>query len=68
MLYYKALTQGLNDLPAADAEVRAELEADAARDGWPALHARLARSIRKQRRGSRRTTRSASSARSKCSC
>ncbi|MGF6939654.1 tRNA dimethylallyltransferase [Paraburkholderia sp. UCT70] len=42
MLYYKALTQGLNDLPAADAEVRARLDADAARDGWPALHARLA--------------------------
>ncbi|PMS23122.1 tRNA (adenosine(37)-N6)-dimethylallyltransferase MiaA [Trinickia dabaoshanensis] len=42
MLYYKALTQGLNDLPSADAEVRATLEADAARDGWPALHARLA--------------------------
>jgi tRNA dimethylallyltransferase len=42
MLYYKALTQGLNDLPAADAEVRATLDADAARDGWPALHERLA--------------------------
>ncbi|TKC91095.1 tRNA (adenosine(37)-N6)-dimethylallyltransferase MiaA [Trinickia terrae] len=43
MLYYKALTQGLNDLPPANANVRAELDADAARDGWPALHARLAR-------------------------
>jgi tRNA dimethylallyltransferase len=42
MLYYKALTQGLNDLPGANAEVRAALDADAARDGWPALHARLA--------------------------
>jgi tRNA dimethylallyltransferase len=42
MLYYRALTQGLNDLPAADAAVRATLDADAARDGWPALHARLA--------------------------
>ncbi|MEI5999194.1 tRNA (adenosine(37)-N6)-dimethylallyltransferase MiaA [Paraburkholderia bengalensis] len=42
MLYYKALTQGLNDLPAADADVRAALDADAAREGWPALHARLA--------------------------
>ncbi|CAH2931230.1 MAG: tRNA dimethylallyltransferase (EC [uncultured Paraburkholderia sp.] len=42
MLYYKALTQGLNELPAADATVRAQLDADAARDGWPALHARLA--------------------------
>ncbi|KMQ80014.1 tRNA dimethylallyltransferase [Candidatus Burkholderia pumila] len=42
MLYYKALTQGLNDLPSADASVRAALDEDAARDGWPALHARLA--------------------------
>ncbi|WP_322105955.1 tRNA (adenosine(37)-N6)-dimethylallyltransferase MiaA [Paraburkholderia sp. J41] len=42
MLYYKALTQGLNDLPRADAAVRAQLDADAAREGWPALHARLA--------------------------
>jgi tRNA dimethylallyltransferase len=42
MLYYKALTQGLNDLPTADADIRATLDADAARDGWPALHARLA--------------------------
>ena len=42
MLYYKALTQGLNDLPSADPDVRASLEADAAREGWPALHARLA--------------------------
>src|SRR5580698_2730106 len=42
MLYYKALTQGLNDLPTADPEVRAALDADALRDGWPALHARLA--------------------------
>lgn len=42
MLYYKALTQGLNDLPGADPELRATLDAEAARDGWPALHARLA--------------------------
>ena len=41
MLYYKALTQGLNDLPGADPDIRAALEADAAREGWPALHARL---------------------------
>jgi tRNA dimethylallyltransferase len=42
MLYYRALTQGLNDLPTAAPEVRATLDADAAREGWPALHARLA--------------------------
>lgn len=42
MLYYRALTHGLNDLPAANPTVRAALDADAAREGWPALHARLA--------------------------
>ncbi|MEX3948175.1 tRNA (adenosine(37)-N6)-dimethylallyltransferase MiaA [Paraburkholderia sp. EG287B] len=42
MLYYKALTQGLNDLPSADPAVRAQLDAEAARDGWPAMHTRLA--------------------------
>lgn len=42
MLYYKALTQGLNDLPRADAALRAELDALAAARGWPALHAMLA--------------------------
>ncbi|KUM04527.1 tRNA (adenosine(37)-N6)-dimethylallyltransferase MiaA [Chromobacterium subtsugae] len=42
MLYYKALLEGLSDLPQADAALRAELDADAARLGWPALHARLA--------------------------
>jgi len=43
MLYFKALTEGLSDLPPADAAVRAALDADAAREGWPALHARLSR-------------------------
>jgi tRNA dimethylallyltransferase len=43
MLYYKALTQGLSPLPSADPAVRARLDEDAARDGWPAMHARLAR-------------------------
>jgi tRNA dimethylallyltransferase len=42
LLYYKALTSGLNDLPAADPALRAQLDADAMRDGWPAMHARLA--------------------------
>lgn len=42
MLYAKALREGLDDLPRADAAVRARLDAEAARDGWPALHARLA--------------------------
>lgn len=43
MLYFKALQDGLSELPQADAEVRLRLEEEAARHGWPALHARLAR-------------------------
>jgi tRNA dimethylallyltransferase len=43
MLYLKALRDGLDAMPAADAAVRAELDARAAREGWPALHAELAR-------------------------
>lgn len=43
LLYYKALTEGLAPLPAADPALRAALEARAAREGWPALHAELAR-------------------------
>ena len=43
MLYAKALVDGLHDLPAADPGLRARLDDEAARHGWPALHARLAR-------------------------
>ena len=42
MLYFKALTQGLNDLPGADAVVRAAIDARAARHGWPRMHEELA--------------------------
>ena len=42
MLYFRALLQGLDDLPRADAAVRQELERAAAARGWPALHAELA--------------------------
>ncbi|MFZ6046141.1 tRNA (adenosine(37)-N6)-dimethylallyltransferase MiaA [Pseudomonas sp. CR3202] len=42
MLYYKALLEGLADMPSADPHVRAELEARAAREGWDALHRELA--------------------------
>jgi tRNA dimethylallyltransferase len=42
MLYFKALFEGLDDMPPADPTVRAELEARAAAQGWPALHAELA--------------------------
>ncbi|MCW7537625.1 tRNA (adenosine(37)-N6)-dimethylallyltransferase MiaA [Aquabacterium sp. A7-Y] len=43
MLYFKALLDGMDPLPAADPEVRAALDAEAAQRGWPALHAELAR-------------------------
>jgi tRNA dimethylallyltransferase len=43
MLYFRALTRGLADLPPADPQVRARLDARARDAGWPALHAELAR-------------------------
>lgn len=43
MLYFKALRQGLSDLPQADPALRAALEAEGRERGWPALHAELAR-------------------------
>lgn len=42
MLYFKALRDGLADMPAADYGVRRRIEARAAVDGWPAVHAWLA--------------------------
>ncbi len=42
MLYFKALFDGLDDMPKADPAVRATLAAEAAASGWPALHAELA--------------------------
>jgi tRNA dimethylallyltransferase len=41
MMYFKGLNDGLDDLPTADAAVRARLDAEAARIGWPGMHARL---------------------------
>jgi len=43
MLYYKALAHGIDALPQADPALRARIDARAARLGWPALHAELAR-------------------------
>ena len=43
MLYFRALLHGLDDLPQADPPLRAQIEAEAAVQGWPALHAELAR-------------------------
>ncbi len=42
MLYFKALKEGLAELPVAAPELRVELEARAKVAGWPALHAELA--------------------------
>jgi tRNA dimethylallyltransferase len=43
MLYFKALREGLADLPEADPQLRAALDAEAAERDWPALHTELAR-------------------------
>lgn len=42
MLYFKALIDGLDEMPPADPTVRAAIEAQAAETGWPAMHAELA--------------------------
>jgi tRNA dimethylallyltransferase len=43
MLYFRALTQGLADLPPAQPPIRREIEERAKHEGWPALHAELAK-------------------------
>lgn len=43
MLYFKALMDGIDDMPPADAAVRARLEQQAAAIGWAGMHAELAR-------------------------
>jgi len=43
MMYFNALQHGLNNLPEANPEIRAELESRARTLGWPALHAELTR-------------------------
>lgn len=42
MLYFRALLDGLAEMPAADPEVRAAIEKDAAQHGWPYIHQQLA--------------------------
>ncbi len=42
MLYFRALREGLNDLPSADPAMRAQIEQEAMQRGWAALHAELA--------------------------
>ena len=43
MLYYRALAHGIAALPAADPALRADIDKQARREGWPSLHAQLAR-------------------------
>lgn len=42
MMYFRALRRGLAEMPQADPRVRQEIDAEAVRSGWPALHAQLA--------------------------
>ena len=41
MMYFRALTAGIAELPVADADIRQQIDARAAAMGWPALHAEL---------------------------
>ncbi len=41
MMYYKGMTEGLDDLPKGDAALREQLDEEAARIGWPAMHEKL---------------------------
>ena len=41
MLYFRALIQGFDDIPGIDPAIRADIEAEAQRSGWPALHQQL---------------------------
>ena len=43
MLYYRALAEGMDELPPANPGIRKQIDADAAQKGWPAMHAELAR-------------------------
>ncbi len=42
MMYFKALVDGIDEMPAADPALRAALDEEATRLGWPAMHAQLA--------------------------
>jgi tRNA dimethylallyltransferase len=42
MLYFKALAEGLDAIPASPPELRGQIQARAQAEGWPALHAALA--------------------------
>lgn len=42
-LYFRALLDGLSDMPAADEDIRTEIQAQAELHGWPAMHEKLKR-------------------------
>lgn len=41
MMYFKALREGLNELPSADHAIRQQIERDAIKNGWPSVHKKL---------------------------
>ena len=41
MMYFRALTKGIAELPRADESIRQEIDARAEQSGWPAVHAEL---------------------------
>ena len=41
MMYFRALTEGIAELPSADASIRSQIDALAEESGWPAVHAQL---------------------------
>ena len=42
MMYYRALIEGLSDMPASNPAIRGEIEAEASQLGWPEIHRELA--------------------------
>ena len=41
MMYFRALTEGIAELPTANADIRAQIDQEASEKGWPAMHAEL---------------------------
>ena len=41
MMYYRALIEGLSDMPSSDQVIRAEIELEASQVGWPEMHRAL---------------------------
>lgn len=41
MMYFKSLIEGISPLPAADSDIRQQIEAEAEQNGWQALHEKL---------------------------